>query len=58
MREYNTALYLLRCTQLGLHYEDMEHMTVGMVIDMMTEQANDACEYPTKATQDDFKNFL
>ena len=57
MRDYNTALYLLRCTQLGLHYEDMEHLTVGMITDMMIERSNDELEYPFKATTDDFKAF-
>lgn len=57
MRDYTTALYLLRCAQLGLHYDDMEHLTVGMVTDMMIERSNDELEYPEKATQDDFKRF-
>lgn len=57
MRDYTTALYLLRCTQLGLHWSDMEHMTVGMVTDMMIERNNDELEYPTKATQEDFNKF-
>lgn len=57
MREYTTALYLLRCTQLGLHYEDMEHLTVGMITDMMIERNNDDIEYPVKATAADFRRF-
>lgn len=57
MREYNTALYLLRCTQLGLHYEDMEHLTVGMITDMMVERSNDDLEWPEKANADDFARF-
>lgn len=57
MRDYNTALYLLRCTQLGLHYEDMEHLTVGMITDMMVERSNDDLEWPEKASADDFARF-
>lgn len=57
MREYTTALYLLRCTQLGLHYEDLEHMTVGMITDMMIERSNDEIEYPVMATAEDFRHF-
>lgn len=57
MREYTTALYLLRCTQLGLHYEDLEHMTVGMITDMMIERSNDEIEYPVMATAEDFQQF-
>lgn len=56
-REYTVALYLLRCTQLGLHYEDLEHLTVGMVTDLLVEQANDNYDYPLKATQKDFDRF-
>lgn len=57
MREYNTALYLLRCTQLGLKYEDMEHLTYGMVQDIFIESDNDSFEYEVKASQADFDNF-
>lgn len=57
MRDYTVALYLLRCTQFGLHYEDMEHLTVGMITDMMIERSNDDLEYPIKANQDDFAKF-
>lgn len=52
-REYNTATYLLRCVQLGLSDDDMEHLTYGMVIDMFTESTNDTIEYPYLATQED-----
>lgn len=52
-REYNTATYLLRCVQLGLRDDDMEHLTYGMVIDMFTESGNDTIEYPYLATQED-----
>lgn len=56
-REYNTALYLLRCTELGLHDQDLESLTYGMVIDMLTEKGNDGVEYKEVATQDDFDKF-
>ena len=56
-REYNTALYLLRCTQIGLHYDDLEHLTYGMVQDLFIERDNDECEYEYQATQEDFDKF-
>lgn len=56
-RQYNTALYLLRCVELGLSYDDMEHLTYGMVEDMFIEKANDSFEYEYLATQKDFDNF-
>lgn len=56
-RQYNTALYLLRCVELGLTYDDMENLTYGMVEDMFIEKSNDSCEYEYIATQSDFDSF-
>ena len=56
-REYNTALSLLRCTQIGLHYDDMENLTYGMVQDLFIERDNDESEYEYQATQEDFDKF-
>ena len=33
-------------------------MTMGMVFDMLTEEANDREDYPVKADQDDIKAFF
>jgi len=49
---------MLRCAQLGLSDEALAGMTVGMVYDLLTEQANDAEDYPYKATQEDIKRFF
>ena len=56
-REYNTAVYLLRCAELGLHDNDLEFLTYGMVLDMMTEKTNDTAEYKELAQQNDFDKF-
>lgn len=53
----NTALFLLRCVQLGLSMEDLELLDIGMVFDMFKESANDDYEYDTVATQEDFNEF-
>ena len=53
----NTAVFLLRCVQLGISLADLELLTVGMVNDMYTEQANDELKDPIKATQRDFDTF-
>ena len=53
----NTALFLLRCTQIGLSMDDLELLDVGMVFDMFIEQGNDSYDWATKATQDDFNRF-
>lgn len=33
-------------------------MTMGMVFDMLTEEANDREEYPFRATQEDINSFF
>lgn len=57
-REPNGAMFMLRCASLGLSDEALNDMTVGMVEDMLIEQANDREEYPYKATQDDIYAFF
>lgn len=49
---------MLRCARLGLSDEALSSMTMGMVYDMMTEEANDREEYPFEATQEDIKSFF
>ncbi len=49
---------MYRCAQLHLTDEALRGMTIGMVYDMLIEQANDAEEYPYRATQDDIKRFF
>jgi hypothetical protein len=52
-----TALFVLRAVQLGLSLDDLDGMEYGTVIDLMTEAANDNCEYKDLASQDDFDKF-
>ena len=52
-----TPLFLLRCVQLGISIRDLDLLTIGMVNDMYTEQANDDYKYPYVATQADFDRF-
>lgn len=49
---------MLRCVELGLSWEMLEHLTPGAVFDMYTEKANDNEEYPFEATQDDIQTFF
>lgn len=58
MREATGATFMLRCAELGLSREDLDDMTVGMVYDMLIEQANDQEKYPYKATQADIDSFF
>lgn len=60
-REITTGLVLLRCCQLGLSMSDLDELDMGMIYDMLIEQANDQAEdaYETvrEATQADYDNF-
>ena len=52
-----TALFLLRCAEIGLSMNDLEKLSIGMVYDMFVEKSNDDVDYPELATQDDFDKF-
>lgn len=52
-----TALFLLRCLQVGISLRDLDLITIGTVNDMYVESSNDSCEYATMATQEDFDAF-
>ena len=51
------GLYTLRCFQIGLKMADLEALSYGEVIDMMTEAGNDNYDYKELATQADFDRF-
>ena len=51
------GIFMLRCCQLNLSMADLDELTIGMVNDMYTEQANDQFKYPELATQEDFDRF-
>lgn len=52
-----TALFMLRCAQLGIPLRDLDLLTIGMVTDMMIEAGNDHETYDYVATQEDFDRF-
>ena len=56
-RKLTTALFLLRCVELGLSMEDLDELTVGMVNDMFTEKSNDEYEWKILADQGDMDRF-
>ena len=56
-REFNTAVFLLRCTQIGLSASDLQYLDIGMVKDMLTEAGNDNYDYPRLATKEDMARF-
>ena len=52
-----TPLFLLRSVEIGISIRDVDLLTVGLVIDMWTERANDGVKYNRVATQEDFDKF-
>jgi hypothetical protein len=58
VRPLTTALILLRAKQLNLCLEELNLITVGDVIDMLTEQSNDHAEWDYEATQEDIDKFF
>ena len=52
-----TALFLLRCVELGLSMEDLTVLTYGMEIDMLSERSNDEYDYQLRAPQRDNDTF-
>lgn len=53
----STALFLLRCTEVGLSMNDLDELSVGMVNDMFVEKSNDNYDWKELASQDDFDRF-
>lgn len=49
---------MLRCAQMGLSDEALADMTIGMVYDMITEQANDQEQYPVQGDQEDIRSIF
>lgn len=52
-----TPLFLLRCVEIGISIADLDLLTIGLVLDIWTEKANDVVKYKKKATQEDFDKF-
>jgi hypothetical protein len=47
----------LRCCEIGIPPRDEELFTIGLIIDLMIEKANDGKDYPIQAGQADFDAF-
>ena len=54
-----TALFLLRCLQIGLSLRDLDLLTIGMVNELYIESGNDQHQssYRVLANQYDFDQF-
>ena len=52
-----TPLFLLRCVEVGISIQDLDLLTIGIVLDMWTEKSNDDMKYEQVAKQEDFDKF-
>jgi hypothetical protein len=52
-----TPLFLLRCIEIGISIRDLDLLSIGLVLDIWTEKANDGVRYRRLATQEDFDRF-
>lgn len=57
-REFTTALYYLRIKQLGLTIPELNILSFGFIMDVLTEMSNDNYNYAYKATQKDIDTIL
>lgn len=49
---------MLRCAELGLNHNDLTDITMGMVYDMLIEQANDHEDYAIKPAPGSMRGFF
>ena len=49
-----TALFLLRCVEIGISISELDLLTIGMVLDIWTEKSNDSVKYSKVAGQAEF----
>ena len=52
-----TPLFLLRSVEIGISIHDLDLLSVGLVIDMWTEKANDSVKYKRVASKEDLDKF-
>ena len=56
-RPMTTALFMLRCVELGLSIADLDLLTIGSVNDMFLEKNRDSMEWKEQASQSDFDSY-
>lgn len=52
-----TALFLLRCVEIGITIQELDLLTIGLVLDIWTEKSNDGVTYSRVAGQREFDRF-
>lgn len=56
-RPMTTALFMLRCVELGLNIGDLDLLTIGSVNDMFNEKRRDSLEWREEDSQADMNKF-
>ena len=56
-RTMTTALFMLRCVELGLNIGDLDLLTIGSVNDMFNEKRRDSLEWREEASRGDMDKF-
>ncbi len=56
-RPMTTALFMLRCVQLGLSIADLDLLTIGSINDMFLESQRDEMSWDLIAGQEQFDQF-
>lgn len=51
-------MFVLRAKQSGLTLGELNTMSFGFVMDLLTELSNDSYSYPYKAMQEDIDRFF
>lgn len=52
-----TALFTLRSKELNFHIDELDRLSTGEILDIITERINDGAHYDRVASQDDMDRF-
>ena len=52
-----TQLFLLLCSEVGISNRDLDLLSIGLGLDMWTENASDGVKYRRIADQTDFDKY-
>ena len=56
-RPISTAVFMLRCKELGLSMDELDELDAGMIYDMLAEKINDDYEWDVMASESDIDKF-
>ena len=57
VEEMTTPLFLLRCCEVGISVQDLDLLTIVLVLYIWTEKSNDGVKYARIAGQEEFDKF-